>query len=91
MTTIHVTTPTPCADPTNRHAFDRVIDLTAAPKPKGIDSHVVRNAVNAAAAICGGCPERVQCLTVHGDDPDLGVIGGIGPNGRHALFSKATA
>lgn len=88
---IEVTSPTPCADPINRVAFERVIDLTCAPKVKATDSAVVRNAIAVAAGICGGCPERVQCLTVHGQDADLGVVGGLGPAQRGALFREKSA
>lgn len=75
---IRVDQPTPCFLPENRDIFERIIDRTQTPwrKTHG-DGPRLTKLIEATAPICGRCPERKQCLYIHGDDYLLGVIAGL--------------
>lgn len=87
---IRVTTPTPCSLPENRDIFDTLIDLTVG--GKDIPGSARRRPwLEAARRVCGGCPERNQCLDVHGRDYTLGVIAGATDAQRQEFFEGKTA
>lgn len=82
--------PTPCHLPENLDVFDMVIDLTHLPHQDGSSARS-RKYVKQAVKLCGGCPERQQCYTVHGDDLKLGVIAGLTDAERGAPKRKRGA
>lgn len=87
---IEVTTPTPCFLPENRDIFDEVINLTVNARSNSPDSGRRRPWIQAARNVCGNCPERHQCLQVHGHDYDLGVIAGATDQQRAQHFEGAS-
>lgn len=87
---ISVTTPTPCSLPENRDIFDTVIDITVQ-NPTNPGSKRRLPWIKAARDICGGCPERNQCLDVHGRDYSLGVVAGATDAQRQEFFEGKTA
>ena len=86
---LRVDTPTPCHAPENRDIFEAIIDMTVMPSKKSETRPRLRRAVEAARGICGGCPELVQCLEVHGPDTTLGVIAGATDKQRAKVFGGA--
>ena len=86
---LRVDTPTPCHAPENRDIFEAIIDMTVTRSKKPGKRTRLKKAVEAAQEICGGCPERVQCLEVHGPDTTLGVIAGATDKQRAKVFGGA--
>ena len=88
--TIRVTEPTPCFLPENRDIFDEVIQMTVGADARP-DSKRRRPWIEQARRICGTCPEREQCLSVHGSDYELGVIAGATDDQRRRAFEGGAA
>lgn len=88
---IRVDKPTPCFVPENRDIFEQIIDITVDRQDGKQDSKRLRAAVNVAHQICMGCPEREQCLTVHGRDYRLGMVAGATDAQREEFFEGKTA
>lgn len=85
---LHVAQPTPCFEPENRDIFEEIIDLTHGPERDMGNRRRHRRLIDAAREVCGGCPEREQCLEVHGPDLGLGVVAGATDKQRAALFGE---
>ena len=88
--TIRVDNPTPCFLPENRDIFDEVIDLSFGKHSVPNPPRRRRLAIKAAKEICLDCPEREQCLTVHGPDLALGVVAGPSDVERGRLYGEAS-
>lgn len=86
---LRVDTPTPCHAPENRDIFEAIIDMTVASSKKPEKRTRLKKAVEAAQGICGNCPERKQCLDVHGPDTKLGVIAGATDKQRAKVFGAS--
>lgn len=91
--TIRVDTPTPCALPENRYAFEQIIDLTTVTtgaRTASMTRGERRKFVEAARACCFDCPARQQCFDVHGDDLTLGVVAGATDLERSNVFGEVS-
>lgn len=82
--------PIACSRPENLPLFDLMFDVRWAEPAKSEKGEEHRRRVyRATKAICKGCPVRETCLTVHGPDLELGVVGGATDAERAKLFGGA--
>lgn len=81
-----------CKNDHNPDLFTACIDLTHSTPGEGkrFQQQKRRRFETAAKEVCAGCPVQIQCLAVHGQDYELGVVGGMTDRERRELF-EATA